>query len=64
MTLLILSGILALVVAGCSCVVWAARGGPRWTRAVSRATLAAADAARATQRADRKGRNGGDGNGD
>ncbi|GAA3396312.1 hypothetical protein [Streptomyces roseoviridis] len=60
MTLLILSGILVLVVAGCACVVWAARGGPRWTRGVARATLAAGDAARAVQRAGHKGRNGND----
>ncbi|NEC50748.1 hypothetical protein G3I18_19565 [Actinospica acidiphila] len=30
-----------LTVGGCVCVFWAARGGPRWTHAVARATLAA-----------------------
>ncbi|MET9956059.1 hypothetical protein ABZ135_31565 [Streptomyces sp. NPDC006339] len=58
MTLLILSGVLALVVAGCVCVVWSTRGGPRWTRAVAKATLAASDATRAAQRTSRKGGNG------
>ncbi|MFG3345006.1 hypothetical protein ACGF1Z_08055 [Streptomyces sp. NPDC048018] len=46
MTILVLSGILVLAVAGCVCVVWAARGGPRWTRGVARATLAAGELAR------------------
>ncbi|MFE5486179.1 hypothetical protein [Streptomyces sp. NPDC056527] len=41
MALLILSGVLVLVVGGCVCVVWAARGGPRWVRGVATATLAA-----------------------
>ncbi|WP_436740075.1 hypothetical protein [Streptomyces sp. BBFR102] len=36
--------LLALAVGGCACVVWAARGGPRWTRAVSAVTLGAAEA--------------------
>ncbi|WP_055716986.1 hypothetical protein [Streptomyces torulosus] len=40
MTVLILSGVLALVIGGCACVFWAARGGPRWVRAVATATLA------------------------
>ncbi|MDG5801528.1 hypothetical protein P9869_02375 [Streptomyces ossamyceticus] len=40
MTVLILSGVLALVIGGCVCVFWAARGGPRWVRAVATATLA------------------------
>ncbi|MEU6804092.1 hypothetical protein [Streptomyces neyagawaensis] len=40
MTVLILSGVLVLVIGGCVCVFWAARGGPRWVRAVATATLA------------------------
>ncbi|MFF7716072.1 hypothetical protein [Streptomyces sp. NPDC007988] len=43
MALLVLSGVIALAVGGCVCVVWAARGGPRWTRIVSAVTLAAAE---------------------
>ncbi|MEV1050028.1 hypothetical protein [Streptomyces sp. NPDC049887] len=43
MAVLVLSGILALVVGGCVCVVWAARGGPRWARIVAAGTLAAAE---------------------
>ncbi|MCX4744036.1 hypothetical protein OG455_00660 [Kitasatospora sp. NBC_01287] len=38
---LVLLGVLALVVGGCACVVWADRGGPRWVRGVAAATLAA-----------------------
>ncbi|MEW1698650.1 hypothetical protein ACIQCR_28220 [Streptomyces sp. NPDC093249] len=41
MILLALTGVLLLALAGCVCVVWAARGGPRWVRAVSAVTLAA-----------------------
>ncbi|MGW1954208.1 hypothetical protein ACWCPI_15855 [Streptomyces sp. NPDC001920] len=37
---LVLVGVLALVVAGCGCVVWASRGGPRWVRGVAAVTLA------------------------
>ncbi|MEU2491097.1 hypothetical protein [Streptomyces sp. NPDC007883] len=43
MALLVLSGVIALAVGGCGCVVWAARGGPRWTRTVSAVTVAAAE---------------------
>ncbi|MBT2415920.1 hypothetical protein J7I94_36270 [Streptomyces sp. ISL-12] len=46
MAVLVLSGILVLVVAGCACVVWAARGGPRWARAVASVTLAAGELVR------------------
>ncbi|MER5433449.1 hypothetical protein [Streptomyces sp. NPDC002588] len=46
MMVLVLSGVLVLVVGGCACVWWAARGGPRWTRAVATATLAAGELAR------------------
>ncbi|MFF9060309.1 hypothetical protein ACF09K_16725 [Streptomyces sp. NPDC014882] len=42
MVVVLLLGVLALVVAGCVCVVWAARGGPRWARVVAAVTLAAA----------------------
>ncbi|MEU4684074.1 hypothetical protein AB0G24_13295 [Streptomyces xinghaiensis] len=45
MAVLVLSGILVLVAGGCACVVWAARGGPRWVRAVAGVTLVAAQVA-------------------
>ncbi|MEU0028605.1 hypothetical protein [Streptomyces sp. NPDC006335] len=53
MLVLALSGIPVLTVGGCACVWWAARGGPRWTRAVSAATLAAGRLARHASRYDR-----------
>ena len=53
MTVLILSGVLVLVLGGCGCVVWASRGGPRWVRAVSAATLGAGELVR---RGNRNGR--------
>jgi hypothetical protein len=53
MMVLVLSCILVLTIGGCVCVWWAARGGPRWTRAVSAATLAAGELARRASRYDR-----------
>ncbi|MER8069307.1 hypothetical protein ABTZ59_13565 [Streptomyces sp. NPDC094034] len=53
MAVLILSGVLVLALGGCVCVVWAARGGPRWVRAVSAATLAAGEAVRRARRTGR-----------
>ncbi|OWA02885.1 hypothetical protein B9W62_30610 [Streptomyces sp. CS113] len=50
MILFVLSVILVLVVAGCACVVWAARGGPPWTRVVAKATMAAGELVRASGR--------------
>ncbi|MCS0604251.1 hypothetical protein NX794_23985 [Streptomyces sp. LP11] len=50
----LLLGVLALTVGGCACVVWAARGGPRWTRAVAAVTLSAGELARASARHDRR----------
>ncbi|WP_405008608.1 hypothetical protein OHV13_04345 [Kitasatospora purpeofusca] len=50
----VLIGILALVVGGCVCVVWADRGGPRWTRAVAAATVGAGRAVRSYQKAQRR----------
>lgn len=52
MTVLILSGVLVLVLGGCVCVVWASRGGPRWVRAVSTATLTAGELVRRSNRKD------------
>lgn len=39
MAVLVLSCVLALVIGGCVCVVWAARGGPRWVRVVAQITI-------------------------
>ncbi|WP_181359272.1 hypothetical protein [Streptomyces sporangiiformans] len=50
MDVLVLSGVLALVVGGCVCVVWAARGGPRWVRAVAAVTLAVGELVRKSGR--------------
>ncbi|MCX2184163.1 hypothetical protein KV205_27060 [Streptomyces sp. SKN60] len=72
MILLVLSGVLVLAVAGCGCVVWAARGGPRWVRGVAAVTLAAGELVRGAQRSSRRrqsqeqrflGNGGGDGGG-
>ncbi|MGW8949439.1 hypothetical protein [Streptomyces sp. NPDC055709] len=56
MAVLVLSGILVLAVGGCVCVVWAARGGPRWVRAIAAATLAAGELVRHTGRTSRSRR--------
>ncbi|MFJ5229170.1 hypothetical protein ACIQBJ_04630 [Kitasatospora sp. NPDC088391] len=58
--------VLVLAVGGCACVVWAERGGPAWSRAVSRATLGAGELVRWAAR-DRRRRQrsiGGDSSGD
>ncbi|MFJ9742064.1 hypothetical protein [Streptomyces sp. NPDC101166] len=39
MAVFVLSCVLVLVVGGCVCVVWAARGGPRWVRGVAAVTV-------------------------
>ncbi|MFJ4872449.1 hypothetical protein [Streptomyces sp. NPDC088757] len=39
MFLWVMCAVLVLVVAGCVCVVWAARGGPRWARGVAAVVL-------------------------
>ncbi|WP_033250641.1 hypothetical protein [Kitasatospora phosalacinea] len=46
--------VLALVVGGCACVVWAGRGGPGWVQLVSRATLRAGGLVRRAQRERRR----------
>ncbi|MER8187778.1 hypothetical protein [Kitasatospora sp. NPDC094015] len=49
--------LLALVVGGCVCVVWAERGGPRWVRGAARVTLSAGEVVRrAEKRRRRSGR--------
>ncbi|MFD8707336.1 hypothetical protein ACFV1W_32930 [Kitasatospora sp. NPDC059648] len=50
----VLVGVLVLVLTGCGCVVWAERGGPRWTRAVAALTLAAGDLLRGAQQRRRR----------
>ncbi|MFJ8663884.1 hypothetical protein [Streptomyces sp. NPDC093795] len=61
MILLALIGILVLVVGGCVCVVWAARGGPRWVRGVAAVTLAAGQVVRSSRRRGVGSGNGNDG---
>lgn len=39
MGVLVLTCVLVLVLGGCVCVVWAARGGPRWVRAAAAVTV-------------------------
>ncbi|MFF2077927.1 hypothetical protein ACFVXG_24615 [Kitasatospora sp. NPDC058162] len=50
----VLVGVLVLVLAGCGCVVWAARGGPRWARAVAAVTLGAGELLRGQARRRRR----------
>ncbi|ADI09718.1 hypothetical protein SBI_06598 [Streptomyces bingchenggensis BCW-1] len=53
MTVLVLSGIVVLAVGGCVCVVWAARGGPRWVRTAATTTSADGESARRAGSKDR-----------
>ncbi|MGW8768873.1 hypothetical protein ACWGN5_41110 [Streptomyces sp. NPDC055815] len=57
MILYVLIGVLVLAVAGCGCVVWASRGGPRWVRAVATVTLLGSELVRDGRR--RNGKRGG-----
>ncbi|MFE5588071.1 hypothetical protein [Kitasatospora sp. NPDC056531] len=52
----VLVALLVLVVAGCGCVVWAERGGPRWARAVAAVTLGAGEVLRRLERSQRRRR--------
>ncbi|GGX26713.1 hypothetical protein GCM10010297_54900 [Streptomyces malachitofuscus] len=49
MLIAVLSGVLLVVIGGCVCVVRAARGGPRWTHGVAKATLMAGEVLRVTR---------------
>ncbi|MGX1274536.1 hypothetical protein [Streptomyces phaeoluteigriseus] len=61
MLLLILSVLVLLVIGGCVCVFWAARGdAPRWARGVARATLLGSELARSTSRSSRAPQSGSD----
>ncbi|MFC8493736.1 hypothetical protein ACFUJU_23635 [Streptomyces sp. NPDC057235] len=65
MFLFVMSAVLLLVVGGCVCVVWAARGGPRWTRGVAAVVLLGGELVRAGgRRGGGNGRSGGDAPGD
>ncbi|MFC8295182.1 hypothetical protein [Streptomyces sp. NPDC057250] len=65
MFLFVMSAVLLLVVGGCVCVVWAARGGPRWTRGVAAVVLLGGELVRAGGgRGGGNGRSGGDAPGD
>ncbi|CAL9308323.1 hypothetical protein ABZ568_12055 [Streptomyces olindensis] len=51
MLVLILSVVVLLVIGGCVCVFWAARGdAPRWARGVAKATLLGSELARSASR--------------
>ncbi|MFC9624378.1 hypothetical protein ACFTXM_31850 [Streptomyces sp. NPDC056930] len=63
MVVLVLIGVLALVVGGCACVVWAERGGPRWVRVVATTTLTASHLLRHAQKGRRRSLITGNGNG-
>lgn len=56
---ILLAVVLTLAVAGCGAVVWAARGGPRWVRAVASVTLAAAEVVRVLGKTGKSGKRGG-----
>ncbi len=51
MLVLILSAVVLLVIGGCVCVFWAARGdAPRWARSVARVTLLGSELAGSASR--------------
>jgi len=50
MTIIVLLGVLLLVISGCVCVVWAARGGPRWVRVVATTTIAVGELVRSSDK--------------
>jgi uncharacterized protein YceK len=60
----LLLGVLALVVGGCACVVWAERGGPGWVRAVAKVTLVAGELLRRSEKRRRRSLNRTTGDGD
>ncbi|MDQ1017074.1 hypothetical protein [Streptomyces afghaniensis] len=61
MLVLVLSVVVLLVIGGCVCVFWAARGdAPRWARGVAGATLLGGELARSASRKSRSRQSGGD----
>ncbi|WP_328427398.1 hypothetical protein [Streptomyces sp. NBC_00443] len=58
MIVLVLVGVLLLAVAGCVCVVWASRGGPRWVRGVAAVTLGLGEVVRVLGRSGSRSRSG------
>ncbi|MFB7236800.1 hypothetical protein ACFCXK_18710 [Streptomyces sp. NPDC056269] len=59
MIMFALTGVLVLTIGGCVCVVWAARGGPRWVRGVAAVTLTIGSILRDSNRRRGRGSNGG-----
>ncbi|MEU6472314.1 hypothetical protein ABZ927_03130 [Streptomyces massasporeus] len=61
MLVLMLSVVVLLVMGGCVCVFWAARGdAPRWARGVAKATLLGSELARSASRNSRSQQSSGD----
>lgn len=61
MLVLMLSVVVLLVIGGCVCVFWAARGdAPGWARGVAKATLLGSELARSASRNSRSRQSGGD----
>jgi hypothetical protein len=61
MLVLVLGLVVVLVIGGCVCVFWSARGdAPRWARGVAKATLLGSDLVRSTSRDSRSQQSGGD----
>ncbi|MEU1915071.1 hypothetical protein [Streptomyces massasporeus] len=61
MLVLMLSVVVLLVIGGCVCVFWAARGdAPRWARGVAKATLLGSELARSASRNSRSRQSSGD----
>ncbi|GAA2768423.1 hypothetical protein GCM10010103_74650 [Streptomyces paradoxus] len=61
MLVLILSVVVLLVIGGCVCVFWEARGGaPGWARGVAKVTLLGGELVRSTSRNSRSQQSGGD----
>ncbi|MEU0599723.1 hypothetical protein ABZ484_15965 [Streptomyces sp. NPDC006393] len=61
MLVLILFVFVLLVIGGCVCVYWSARGdAPRWARGVAKATLLGSELVRSASRNSRSRQSGGD----
>ncbi|MFJ7179870.1 hypothetical protein ACIQXA_26535 [Streptomyces massasporeus] len=61
MVVLILAVVVLLVIGGCVCVYWAARGdAPRWARGVAKVTLLGSEITRSASRSARSQQSGSD----